>query len=270
MWFAPDRASISKQKRGKALQRILAAEHEKLILGAPEPKHGKAQEFAHDIYGRAGEVRKSVPFEGHDLDGHHGFGRSVMDLVGLEAEHLARHMERADLPASVGQKLGDADHARQHLVDITRRLALGVNLGVTPEAHHHANGANDFGRAGLRRAETAKWRFERLVAERRSASASWFLPEEWACLTQISTPRAAEAEIRDKHLREITELRRMKARERANSLRAPVIARAWGRFTHGRLDGLEQHLSKERLLDHLGDPGRLGAGQHPPRLGVPP
>ena len=72
-----------------------------------------------------------------------------MQLIGLEAEHLARHMEGADLPPSVGQELGHADHAGDDLVDIARSLALGVNLGIAGKAHGKTDLARGFGGLGL-------------------------------------------------------------------------------------------------------------------------
>ena len=72
-----------------------------------------------------------------------------MQLVGLEAEHLTRHMEGADLAPSVGQELGNADHAGDDLVDIARSLALGVDLGIAAEAHGKTDLAHGFGGLGL-------------------------------------------------------------------------------------------------------------------------
>ena len=68
-----------------------------------------------------------------------------MQFIGLEAEHLARQMEGADLAASVGQQLGNADYAGDDLVDVARSLALGVNLGIAAEAHGKTDLAHGLG-----------------------------------------------------------------------------------------------------------------------------
>ena len=136
----------------------------------------RLSKLAHETCRLLVGAEHSFPFVGNDLDGHHGLGRSVMHRIGLEAEHLARHMEGADLPASVGQELGDADHARDDLVDITRSLALGVNLGIAGKAHGKTDLARGLGRSwACACAETAKGRC-RSVSARRARQHLEFLP----------------------------------------------------------------------------------------------
>ena len=64
-----------------------------------------------------------------------------MHFVGLEAEHVSRHMKGADLPAAVGKQLADPDHAGDDLIDVTGRFAFGVDFHVAAKAHGNAEGA---------------------------------------------------------------------------------------------------------------------------------
>src|SRR5207249_868298 len=77
-------------------------------------------------------------------------GKPVL-LAELEAEDLARQMERGDLPAPVVEQLADADRAADHLVEIFGRLAFAVDLHVARIRHsrtHEVERAGD-GVAGL-------------------------------------------------------------------------------------------------------------------------
>ena len=64
-----------------------------------------------------------------------------MNVAGLEAEHVARGVKGADLPAPVGEQLGDPDHAGDDFIDMHGRLALGVDLHVAAETHGDAERA---------------------------------------------------------------------------------------------------------------------------------
>ena len=107
----------------------------------------------------------------------HGFGRDVMNLVGLKAEHLSRHVKGADLPAPVGKELGNADHARQHLVDIARLFALGMNLRVAAEAHDQADRCPRIRQRGLGIRRTVEGRVVGGVGNGALRQHGWFLPE---------------------------------------------------------------------------------------------
>ena len=50
--------------------------------------------------------------------------------AGIEAEHVARQMERADLAAAVVQQLVGTNRAADHLIDIFGRLAFAVDFLV--------------------------------------------------------------------------------------------------------------------------------------------
>ena len=64
-----------------------------------------------------------------------------MQIVGLEAEHVAGGMEGADLTPAVGEQLADPDHAGDDLVDVTGRLAFGIDFHVAGEVHGDADSA---------------------------------------------------------------------------------------------------------------------------------
>src|SRR5262249_18589018 len=58
------------------------------------------------------------------------FSRKAVGWAGLQAEHVARQVEGADLAASVGEQLVAADRARNDLIDIFRRLVLTIDFLV--------------------------------------------------------------------------------------------------------------------------------------------
>ena len=64
-----------------------------------------------------------------------------MQIVGLEAEHVAGGMKGADLTPAVGEQLADPDHAGDDLVDVAGRLAFGIDLHVAGEVHGDAESA---------------------------------------------------------------------------------------------------------------------------------
>jgi hypothetical protein len=70
----------------------------------------------------------------HQADGGVGdrFSRQAMGGAGIEAEHVAGQMERADLAPSVVEQLVGADRAADHLIDIFARLALAVDFLILP------------------------------------------------------------------------------------------------------------------------------------------
>ncbi len=129
----PERSAISNKKGGKALERILAAEQEQMILRVPETDHGPGEKLAHEARRGAG-ADQPLPFEGNDLGGHHRLGRAVMNVADLEAEHVARQVKGADLAAAIGKELRDAHHARDDFVNIAGGLAFGEDLRVPAES----------------------------------------------------------------------------------------------------------------------------------------
>src|SRR5215216_5151788 len=70
----------------------------------------------------------------HQTDSSIGdrFSRQAMGRAGIEAEHAAGQMERADLAPSVVEELVGANRAADHLIDIFGRLALTVDFLVLP------------------------------------------------------------------------------------------------------------------------------------------
>ena len=58
-----------------------------------------------------------------------------MLVAGLQAEHVARQVECADLPAAIVQHFVDTDAARDHFVEILCILAFAVNLLVATKRH---------------------------------------------------------------------------------------------------------------------------------------
>ena len=50
-------------------------------------------------------VEQALPFIGDQLHRHDRFGGGVMQIVGLEAEHVARRVEGADLAPPSGSSL---------------------------------------------------------------------------------------------------------------------------------------------------------------------
>ena len=118
-----------------------------------EADHGQIEQVANEARRAAAGVEQALPFIGDHLHRRDRFGRGVVQIVGLEAEHVSRHMKGADLPAAVGKQLADPDHAGNDLVDVTRRLALGVDFGVAAEAHDDAESAEAGGFVGALAAE---------------------------------------------------------------------------------------------------------------------
>jgi hypothetical protein len=55
-----------------------------------------------------------------------------MGRTGIEAEHVAGQMERANLTPSIAEEFIGTNRAADHLVDVLRRLALTVDLLVLP------------------------------------------------------------------------------------------------------------------------------------------
>jgi hypothetical protein len=53
-----------------------------------------------------------------------------MFAADLEAESVARKIERANLPAAIIEDLGGSHGAADELVKILRRLILPINLGI--------------------------------------------------------------------------------------------------------------------------------------------
>ncbi len=117
-----------------------------MILGVPKPDHGPGEKLAHEARRRA-RAEQALPFEGDDLGRHDRLGRGMMNLVDLEAEHVARQMEGADLAAAIGKELGDAHHAGDDLVDVACGLAFREDLAVPAKAHGHAAEGNGLGRS---------------------------------------------------------------------------------------------------------------------------
>src|SRR5680860_657605 len=120
-----------------------------MVLGLPEVDHRAVEQLMHEAAWSRG-AQEALPFERDDLHEDDGLGGSVMDVINLETEHVARQMERTDLPAAVGKQLGDADHTGDELMDIAGPLALGEDLGVAAEIHGHAGWKKGFRLASLR------------------------------------------------------------------------------------------------------------------------
>src|SRR5262249_40560504 len=65
-------------------------------------------------------------------------GAEPMNRVGLEAENVARKMERADLPPAVTQHLVSAHRAADHLIEVFPGIVLAINLRIALESHRSA------------------------------------------------------------------------------------------------------------------------------------
>src|SRR6185436_6344709 len=65
-------------------------------------------------------------------------GKCVL-VAGLEAEYVARQIERADLPPAIGEHLVSAHRPAEHLVEIIGRFVLAVDLGGAGVRHHRAH-----------------------------------------------------------------------------------------------------------------------------------
>src|SRR5262245_47197692 len=109
-----------------------------MLLGLAETDHGQIEQVANEIRRSAACGKQALPFIGDHLHRRDGFCRGVVKILGLEAEHVSRHMESADLAAAVGEQFADPDYAGNDLVDIPGELALAVDFCVAAEAHDDA------------------------------------------------------------------------------------------------------------------------------------
>ena len=124
-----------------------------MLLGLAEANHGQIEQVTNEARRAAAGVQQALPFIGDRLHRRDRFGRGVVQFACLEAEHVSRHMKGADLAAAVGKQLADPDHAGDDLVDVTGRLALGVDFGVAADAHDDAESAEARGFVGALAAE---------------------------------------------------------------------------------------------------------------------
>src|SRR5207302_8363139 len=77
----------------------------------------------------------------------YGFGGQAMRRTGIETEHVAGQVERADLAPSVVEKLVGANRTADHLIDVFGRLTFAINLLLFPVGifgGNHARTAGDY------------------------------------------------------------------------------------------------------------------------------
>ncbi len=103
-----------------------------MVFRVPEVARGHRPELAGNLDVDAGRLLEAAALHQPHRGIDDGFRGQPVDRSRFEAENIARQMEGADLAASVGQQLVAANRARDHLVDVFRRLILAVDFLVLP------------------------------------------------------------------------------------------------------------------------------------------
>src|SRR6188768_2529472 len=102
-----------------------------MFLRQPEPTGRVAPEIGGKL-----AVASSMGDDGGTARHPHGrigyrFGAEGMLLAGLESEHIAGQVERADLATPILHHLVGADRARYDLIEILGWFRLAVDFGVS-------------------------------------------------------------------------------------------------------------------------------------------
>jgi hypothetical protein len=110
------------QKDGHALNRVLPAKRQQVLLRSGQTAKRKRQKFARHV--GAGSLPQAAQTGRDD-----GFREEMMNGIGLKTECFAGEVKGADLPASVRQQPLDAHGAEFHLIEGAGGLALSVDFG---------------------------------------------------------------------------------------------------------------------------------------------
>lgn len=111
------------QESGDSLDCRLAAQQHLVARRLLEIAGGHLQQAQGHVGIVPQEAVERRPFEAADLGLGQGFGIAAVNVVGFEADEVARQKEAQDLSPAVGQAARQADHAFCEIVDVTRRGA---------------------------------------------------------------------------------------------------------------------------------------------------
>ena len=126
------------QEAGDALLRGLDQQQD-VLLQPLQLAAGQRPELAGDVVVARGERDDGAALDHEHLAVGDRLGGEGVLVADLEAEHVARQVERADLAAAVVEDLVGAHRAADDLVDVIGRLVLAVDLGVAGERHRRAH-----------------------------------------------------------------------------------------------------------------------------------
>src|SRR5262249_12733944 len=100
---------------------------------------GQRPKLARDLAVARGERHERAALDDEHLGVADRLRRERMLVTGLQAEHVTRHIECADLATAVGKDLVGSHRPAHHLVEVVRRLAFPVDFGIAGERHRGAN-----------------------------------------------------------------------------------------------------------------------------------